>query len=211
LARALAVEPSVLLLDEPFGALDAQVRQELRLWLRELHRQLGLTTIFVTHDQDEALLLAERVAVMDHGRIVQIGAPGDVYDRPATPFIAEFLGGTNRFAAQLGDGQVAIDGRPLPIARSLIEAHGDGPGELFIRPHDIRMAGTGWPIAEVLDVATLGPRCFVEFAYAGLRLKAELATDAGTIRRGDRVPIEFRRATFFASSARASRAARDAA
>jgi sulfate transport system ATP-binding protein len=211
LARALAVEPSVLLLDEPFGALDAKVRQELRGWLRELHRRLGLTTIFVTHDQDEALLLAERVAVMDHGHIVQIGAPDEVYDHPATPFIAEFLGGANRFEAHLSAGQVTVAGKPFPIALSAIEASGEGSGQLFIRPHDIRVAQTGWPVAEVLDVATLGPRSFVELSFAGLPLKAELIADADGrtgVRRGERLPIEFRRALFFASFEPRSRARR---
>jgi len=92
LARALAIEPRVLLLDEPFGALDAKVRRDLRRWLRELHDRLGLTTVFVTHDQEEALELADRVAILNHGRLEQIGTPAEVYDRPANLFVADFVG-----------------------------------------------------------------------------------------------------------------------
>ena len=97
LARALAVEPRVLLLDEPFGALDAKVRRELRRWLRRLHDEIRLTSVFVTHDQEEALEVADRVVVVNHGRIEQVGEPGQVYDHPATPFVYEFLGNVNRF------------------------------------------------------------------------------------------------------------------
>ena len=96
LARALAVEPELLLLDEPFGALDAQVRVALRRWLRELHEELDLTTVFVTHDQEEALELADRIAVMNRGRIEQVGTPQAIYQDPATPFVCEFIGRTNR-------------------------------------------------------------------------------------------------------------------
>ena len=99
LARALAIDPSVLLLDEPFGALDAKVRKDLRRWLRELQRRLKLTTVFVTHDQEEALEIADRVVVMSTGRIEQVGTPLEVYDRPATPFVMEFLGDVNRVSA----------------------------------------------------------------------------------------------------------------
>ena len=117
LARALAIDPTVLLLDEPFGALDAKVRKDLRRWLRALQKRLGLTTIFVTHDQEEALEIADRVVVMSTGKIEQVGTPREVYDRPATPFVIEFLGDVNRLAAS-----------------------GAGAGEqpaTYIRPHDI--------------------------------------------------------------------------
>jgi len=102
LARALAVEPRVLLLDEPFGALDAKVRKELRRWLRRLHDELHITSIFVTHDQEEALEVADRVVLMDHGRVEQVGAPTEVYERPATPFVYGFLGAANRLASRAG-------------------------------------------------------------------------------------------------------------
>ena len=97
LARALAVEPKVLLLDEPFGALDAKVRKELRRWLRRLHDEMHVTSVFVTHDQEEALEVADRVVVMNHGRIEQVGTPDEVYEHPATPFVYEFLGDVNLF------------------------------------------------------------------------------------------------------------------
>ena len=119
LARALAVEPKVLLLDEPFGALDARVRKDLRRWLRQFQREIGVTTIFVTHDQEEALELADEVVVMNNAKIEQVGSPQDVYDRPASPFVIEFLGNVNRFAAL---------GHPLP---------GAGPDVLYVRPHDV--------------------------------------------------------------------------
>ena len=115
LARALAVEPRVLLLDEPFGALDARVRQELRRWLRRLHDDVHVTSVFVTHDQEEALEVADRVVVMNHGRIEQIGTPEEVYERPATPFVLEFLGHVNRLPAPDRDG-IATYARPHEIA-----------------------------------------------------------------------------------------------
>lgn len=108
LARALAVEPSLLLLDEPFGALDAQVRVTLRRWLRELHEDLKLTTVFVTHDQEEALELADRIAVMNHGRIEQVGTPEAIYQQPATPFVCEFIGKMNKLAVTSADGRLSV-------------------------------------------------------------------------------------------------------
>ncbi|PZA07685.1 MULTISPECIES: sulfate/molybdate ABC transporter ATP-binding protein [unclassified Meiothermus] len=122
LARALAVEPRVLLLDEPFGALDAKVREELRRWLRRLHSEIGLTSIFVTHDQEEALEIAHRVVVFNRGRIEQIGTPEEVYDHPATPFVYHFLGRSNALAS----GFV----RPHEFAVSARPAEGYRPGVL---------------------------------------------------------------------------------
>src|ERR1700688_2573573 len=103
LARALAVEPSVLLLDEPFGSLDAKVRQELRHWLRQLHDEVHITSVFVTHDQEEALEVSDRVAVMNEGRIEQVGSPDDVYHRPITPFVYNFLGNVNLFHGRIDE------------------------------------------------------------------------------------------------------------
>ncbi|WP_159978880.1 MULTISPECIES: sulfate/molybdate ABC transporter ATP-binding protein [unclassified Novosphingobium] len=114
LARALAIEPRLLLLDEPFGALDAKVRKDLRRWLRGLHETMGLTSIFVTHDQEEALELADRVVVMDHGRIEQVGTPEQVYMEPASPFVSDFVGETNQL-----------------------------PGGIHVRPHDIELVTSG--------------------------------------------------------------------
>ena len=110
LARALAVEPRVLLLDEPFGALDAKVRKELRRWLRRLHDELHVTSLFVTHDQDEALELADRVVIMNHGKIEQVGSPDEVYANPASPFVLDFLGDVNVWHYQIQDGRVVVGG-----------------------------------------------------------------------------------------------------
>jgi ABC-type sulfate/molybdate transport systems ATPase subunit len=106
LARALAVEPRVLLLDEPFGALDAKVRKELRRWLRRLHDELHITSIFVTHDQEEALEVADRVVLMDHGKVEQVGTPEEVYNHPASPFVYGFLGSVNLFHGRVDGGAV---------------------------------------------------------------------------------------------------------
>ncbi len=132
LARALAVEPKVLLLDEPFGALDAKVRKELRRWLRKLHEEVHLTTVFVTHDQEEALEIADEVVIMNQAKIEQVGTPQQVYDRPASPFVYQFLGNVNIFreesVALAGNGVHARPG-------SLVER-----GLVYVRPHDIAVA-----------------------------------------------------------------------
>ena len=115
LARALAVDPRVLLLDEPFGALDAKVRKELRRWLREIHDQTGHTTVFVTHDQEEALELADRVVVMNDGRIEQVGTADEIYDRPATPFVFDFIGDSSALPVTVDKGHVFLDDRVLAL------------------------------------------------------------------------------------------------
>ena len=140
LARALAVEPRILLLDEPFGALDAKVRKDLRRWLRDVHDRMGLTSVFVTHDQDEALGLADRVAVMNNGRIEQIDKPQALWDRPASAFVCDFLGGANRIACTARDGGIDIGGVLLPNAAPAI-ADGDATG--FIRPHEFTLGAPG--------------------------------------------------------------------
>jgi len=139
LARALAVEPRVLLLDEPFGALDARVRKELRRWLRELHEKVHLTTIFVTHDQDEALEVANRVVVMNEGRIEQIGTPDEVYDRPANPFVYNFLGNVNLFHGRIREGQVHLGDSAFPMPEHQPVADADVPAVAYVRPHEIRV------------------------------------------------------------------------
>src|ERR1700693_5163453 len=126
LARALAVEPSVLLLDEPFGALDAKVRLELRRWLRQLHDEGGVTSVFVTHDQDEALEVADQVAVMNGGRIEQVGTPDEVYNRPANSCVYNFLGNVNLFHGRVDNGTAYI--------------HQEATGHLvFVRPHAVEI------------------------------------------------------------------------
>jgi sulfate/thiosulfate transport system ATP-binding protein len=141
LARALAIEPQVLLLDEPFGALDAKVRKELRRWLRQLHDEMGLTSVFVTHDQEEALELADRVAILNHGRIEQTGTPGFVYERPQTPFVYGFLGSANRLRCRVEGGYVEVYGRQFAVDR--IEHAAGDEIVAFVRPHDIEILPTG--------------------------------------------------------------------
>ena len=137
LARALAVEPRVLLLDEPFGALDAQVRKDLRRWLREIHDRTGQTTIFVTHDQDEALELSDRVAVLDKGRLEQVGTPDEVQENPVSATVLKFLGDTIEVEAIAQDGQVSVDGKLTPVVgkRGLT-----GPVKLYARPWQLQFA-----------------------------------------------------------------------
>jgi sulfate transport system ATP-binding protein len=140
LARALAVEPSVLLLDEPFGALDANVRQELREWLRRLHEEVHVTTVIVTHDQEEAMAIADRIVVLDHGRVQQAGAPREVYEQPANEFVMGFLG---------------------PVSKL---------GEALVRPHDLVLSSEpvdGGVEAQVTRVVYLGFEVRVELDLAG--------------------------------------------
>lgn len=134
LARALAIEPRVLLLDEPFGALDAQVRRELRRWLREIHDTTGHTTVFVTHDQEEALELADRVVVMSQGRIEQVGSADDVYDRPVSSFVYGFIGDSSRLPVRVENGQLWLQDRAIGLN---VDSGQEGPAWLYFRPHDI--------------------------------------------------------------------------
>ena len=160
LARALAVEPKVLLLDEPFGALDARVRQELRRWLRRLHDEVHVTSVFVTHDQEEALEVADRVVVMNHGGIEQLGTPDEVYDQPATPFVFEFLGHVNRLPS---------------LDASAVQG--------YARPHEIAVLGQpdlGALAARLLHSATVGPVTRLEFLLESDRkpINVELPREA---------------------------------
>src|SRR5574343_13559 len=141
LARALAVEPKVLLIDEPFGALDTKVRRELRRWLRRLHDDMHITSVFVTHDQEEAMEVADRIVVMNQGRIEQIGSPDEVYSNPATPFVYQFLGNVNVFHSRVQDGYAEVE-RKAAAERATA----------FVRPHDIDIShqpGDGALQAEV--------------------------------------------------------------
>lgn len=137
LARALAVDPKVLLLDEPFGALDAKVRREMRRWLREIHERTGQTTIFVTHDQDEALELADRVAILNQGRIEQAGTPDDICERPASPFVMAFVGETTCLRVQVHAGQVYHGGSRLALSCPELN---DGEADLYVRPWEASIA-----------------------------------------------------------------------
>jgi len=148
LARALAVRPKMLLLDEPFGALDARVRVELRQWLRRLHDEIGMTSVFVTHDQEEAFELADEVVVMNRGRVEQRGSPAEVFDRPATPFVMDFLGAVNVFHGRVENGQAYWHGIPIdypdyPHAQSR-------EARVYLRPHDLELSpvtGDGQPVS----------------------------------------------------------------
>jgi sulfate transport system ATP-binding protein len=149
LARALAVEPKVLLLDEPFGALDAKVRKELRRWLRQFHDEINLTTVFVTHDQEEALEIADQVVIMNNARIEQVGTPQEVYDKPATPFVYQFLGNVNVLRAQ---GLAASGAHHA--GQSILEAD----GQVYVRPHDIELVNH--------DPAAAGLTAVVRYVHA---------------------------------------------
>ncbi|MBX0299631.1 ABC transporter ATP-binding protein [Cryobacterium sp. 1639] len=140
LARALVTEPRVLLLDEPLSALDAKVRVALREQIRRIQTELGITTLFVTHDQDEALAVADRVAVMRDGRIEQVGTPEELYTRPATPFIADFVGLSNRLQGEVRHGFAEVCGMTLPL---LDPSQADGPVRVFVRPEDLALEPAG--------------------------------------------------------------------
>jgi sulfate transport system ATP-binding protein len=207
LARALAVDPDVLLLDEPFGALDTQVRHELRRWLRRLHDELHFTSIFVTHDQQEAIEVADTIVVLNRGRIEQFGVPGEVYDRPTSAFVHRFLGQVNELPVTYRDGRhfagplelsAAADGVPgAPEAAP----PGAAPSIALVRPHEIeitRDAG-GWA-ATLLAVRVIGP--IVRLALGadgrpnGEPLEAEISRERFAAEHfgvGQRVSLQFRR------------------
>jgi len=166
LARALAVEPKVLLLDEPFGALDAKVRKDLRRWLRQLHDEIHLTTLFVTHDQEEALEVADRVAILREGRVEQIGTPEEIYDHPASPFVYDFLGNVNLFSGRVKDGGVVIGETEFALPGRTGEVNTTAVA--FVRPHDIRItrnpAGAKTFPARVIRSNAAGPVANLELA-----------------------------------------------
>jgi sulfate transport system ATP-binding protein len=201
LARALAVQPKVLLLDEPFGALDAKVRRELRRWLRKLHDEVHITSVFVTHDQEEALEVSDRIAVMNKGRIEQVGSPEDVYDNPANPFVYNFLGNVNLFHARLeGSGSSELAGgraaeRPAQLA--------------YVRPHDVDISrdepeDDGAIAAVVEHVGFAGAVVNVSLRRVddGQTVEAELTRDRHRelgLKQDDRVYVRMRNARVFAA------------
>ncbi|MBP1628825.1 MAG: cysA [Holophagaceae bacterium] len=163
LARALAVEPEVLLLDEPFGALDAKVRAELRRWLRKLHDDTGITSLFVTHDQEEALEVADRIAVLHQGRLEQEGTPEEVYEHPANPFVFHFLGDVNLFHGRVHQGQAELAGVSLPAPGH--EGAENAPAVAFVRPHDVELSREPEPgalVAEITSIHSFGPLARVQ-------------------------------------------------
>ncbi|MDH4481781.1 MAG: sulfate ABC transporter ATP-binding protein [Rhodoferax sp.] len=175
LARALAVEPKVLLLDEPFGALDAKVRKELRRWLRRLHDDLHVTSIFVTHDQEEALEVADRVVLMNSGKVEQVGTPQDVWDHPASPFVYGFLGDVNLFHGRAHEGEIQLGDSAggLRLASPEHSAAQDAKAFAYVRPHDleVRRYQAGESVqaqsgiaARLLRAIVVGPTARLELA-----------------------------------------------
>jgi sulfate transport system ATP-binding protein len=182
LARALATEPKVLLLDEPFGALDAKVRVGLRRSLRDIHDATKLTTVFVTHDQEEALDLADRVAIINRGRIEQIGTPTEIYEESKTPFVFDFLGRTNAFKCNVVDGKAKFGNRTFPV-----DEMADGPAVAFVRPNHIQLLKAGDPAppdglklpgsAVIRHISALGPWASIELRYERQLVECELMRD----------------------------------
>ena len=213
LARALAVEPQVLLLDEPFGALDAKVRKELRRWLRNLHDELHISSIFVTHDQEEALEVADRIVLMNRGRIEQIGSPSEIYSQPATSFAASFIGNINTFRGKVEGNYVRVGGDLLPHARSDL-AEGQ-PVVAYARPHDTEIiadnsqnVGIAARINRVLasgavarvELVANGPERVGPKDYFEVEIGAEEVSRLG-LANGQRVRLQSNRLSVFTDNA----------
>ncbi len=195
LARALAIEPQVLLLDEPLSALDAKVRAQLRDEIRRVQLEVGITTLFVTHDQEEALAIADRVGVMKEGRIEQLGPPTEIYSRPATPFVAEFVGLTNRLAGTVSGSTVTVRGCDLPLVDLSIPP---GPVTALVRPEAVTLAsssdGESGPLTgTVIAVTFLGATSRVTVNLGDTTVLAQLPTsDAAALSAGSRVTLAIR-------------------
>ena len=212
LARALAVEPKVLLLDEPFGALDAKVRKELRRWLRQLHDELHITSIFVTHDQEEALEVADRVVLMNRSKIEQIGTPDEVYDHPASPFVYGFLGSVNLFHGR-------VDGQSLRVGEHelALEAHNlehDASAVGYVRPHELQLLRDDGEVhgglpAQVLRITSSGALATVELTgdeavISGGRIEVTVFRDYLRqlgVKEGDSVRLKPQRVRVFPAAA----------
>jgi sulfate transport system ATP-binding protein len=201
LARALAIEPRLLLLDEPFGALDALVRKEVRRWVRALTDRLGITTILVTHDQEEAMELADRVAVMEKGRIVQCDTPATLLEHPASAFVAGFVGEAARLPCQVSGGVARFDPLPLPPLRVALP---DGAAEAFIRPHELLATqGEGATLRLLRAEAGGTPRAVVE--AGGATLDAQLQPGPWAL-RGGTCRLQLRGAQVFGAAGGRARA-----
>jgi putative spermidine/putrescine transport system ATP-binding protein len=195
LARALAIEPQVLLLDEPLSALDAKVRAQLRDEIRRIQLEVGITTLFVTHDQEEALAIADRVGVMREGHLEQLAPPTEVYSRPATSFVAEFVGLSNRLAGEVRAGSVVVRGCTLPLVDS---ATPDGPVVALVRPEAVTMASHDAPdsgplVGTVIAVTFLGATSRVTVDLGDATVLAQLSTaDASALPASSRVALTIR-------------------
>ncbi|MDU0077432.1 MULTISPECIES: sulfate/molybdate ABC transporter ATP-binding protein [Bacillus] len=202
LARALAVEPNILLLDEPFGALDAKVRKELRQWLRRLHDEFGMTSIFVTHDQEEALDVADRIVIMNEGAIEQIGTSQEVYDHPANPFVYDFLGSVNVFEGRVEEGKLITGNAAIPVG------HADqDKGIAYVRPHHFTVekkpSGLHSFEARAAHIRAIGPSVRLEAVRTdtGQHLEIELSKeqyDALGAGVGDTVYVKAKEVKVFA-------------
>jgi sulfate transport system ATP-binding protein len=192
LARALAPRPEVLLLDEPFGALDAKVRQDLRRWLDELHRELGVTSILVTHDQEEALELANQVVVMHEGRVEQAGSPAEVYEDPATAFVAGFVGAANVLHGRVIDGHVHLGTFRVPGAGHLRDG---AEAAAYVRPHDVRVSSEDTGVRGTIErMATLGWLARLSIRLpGGETLVAHVPNEElGEVHEGDEIWLDLR-------------------
>jgi sulfate/thiosulfate transport system ATP-binding protein len=202
-ARALAIHPRILLLDEPFGALDAKVRVELRMWLKQFHESAHVTTILVTHDQEEAMELSEHVVVMQQGRVEQAGSPREIYDRPATPFVAEFVGGANVLSGRVQNGRAAVSSLNVQAPPAVPEG---ANVQAFVRPHDVKLEKA----ADDVDHVSVGR--VEKIVIVGGQAKVTVCLADGTpvtvqmrrveiemigIREGDRVMVDLREAKVF--------------
>jgi putative spermidine/putrescine transport system ATP-binding protein len=190
LARALAISPKVLLLDEPLSALDAKVRAQLRDEIRRIQLEVGTTTLFVTHDQEEALAIADRVGVMRDGRIEQLGTPTDIYSRPATSFVAEFVGLTNRLNGTVTGGSVNVRGCVLPLADP---ATPGGPATVLVRPEAVTVTQSGAITGTVIAVTFLGASSRITVDLGDTTVLAQLPTsDATALPAGSAVTLTIR-------------------
>lgn len=213
LARALAVEPKVLLLDEPFGALDAKVRKELRRWLRRLHDELHVTSIFVTHDQEEALEVADRVVLMNQGHVEQVGTPQDVWEHPASPFVYGFLGDVNLFHGRAHEGQLHLEGVAIETPEHA-QAR-DAKAYAYVRPHDLEVErytpGAVGIVAELQRAIVVGPIARLELWPEDPQqpdghdplIEAQIPADhfrALGLKEGDRLVVSPRKARVFLSA-----------
>jgi sulfate transport system ATP-binding protein len=178
LARALAIEPKILLLDEPFGALDARVRQDLRRWLRRLHDEIHVTSVFVTHDQEEALEVADRIVVMNRGKIEQEGTPDEVFHKPASEFVLSFLGNVNLFHGRMEDGKVMLGSLFIDSGNALSAQEKNV--KLFVRPYEFDIShinpGSGSLSARIVRIQSAGPNVKIELMTAdGTLLNVEIS------------------------------------
>jgi sulfate transport system ATP-binding protein len=204
LARALAIQPKVLLLDEPFGALDAKVRQELRSWLRRLHHEINMTSVFVTHDQEEAFEVADRVVVMNQGRVEQAGAPDEVFEHPANPFVMDFLGNVNVFHGRVQNGRASLGS--MEVAYPEYPHQEARPATLYVRPHELEIERLPNGVAslkarvERINPAGSVAKVFLLAAEFGVGLNVELSPERYVelaLKTGDTVYVSPRKVRVF--------------